>query len=354
MYRKLFFAIATMVAAAVMTANAATPRLQFRADSACKVLQLTDLHLQQAFPGEAEKVFARMDHLVSKENPDVIIVTGDMLFGRPARPMTKRLVDKLDSYGIPWAVAYGNHDAELDLSRPAMSAVYAAGKNTLNTLNEAGELADLEIPVFQGDDAAFYLYVMDSHDYSKLKGVPGYAWFTMEQVQWMRNSCLARTAPDGTVAPALAFFHIPLPEYVDAWQPQNFAQPGYGNREMCAGIRGEAISCPRVNSGMYWAMRETGSVIGTFVGHDHDSDFTAVYYGIALSFGRYSGGNTVYNNLPRGGKIILMKAGERGFETWTRDDEDRITNHVYFDGQKLLRAKSRPRGTLEGTWTEVR
>ena len=32
--------------------------------------------------------------------------------------------------------------------------------------------------------------------------------------------------------------------------------------------------------------------------------------------GRYTGGNTVYNHLPNGARIILLKEDRPGFETW--------------------------------------
>ena len=34
--------------------------------------------------------------------------------------------------------------------------------------------------------------------------------------------------------------------------------------------------------------------------------------------GRYTGGNTVYNNLSNGARIIELTEGEKGFRTWIR------------------------------------
>ncbi|MCI6328522.1 MAG: metallophosphatase, partial [Bacteroidales bacterium] len=38
--------------------------------------------------------------------------------------------------------------------------------------------------------------------------------------------------------------------------------------------------------------------------------------GIYMCYGRYTGGNTVYNHLPNGARIILLKEDRPGFETW--------------------------------------
>ena len=63
--------------------------------------------------------------------------------------------------------------------------------------------------------------------------------------------------------------------------------------------------CPgALNTGMFAAMVETGSVMGVFVGHDHDNDYVVAEKGIALGYGRFSGDDTTYNN----GIISVLKS----------------------------------------------
>ncbi len=107
----------------------------------------------------------------------------------------------------------------------------------------------------------------------------------------------------------MAFFHIPLPEYAAAASSED---------AQLYGIRREK-SCPSLlNSGMFTAMKQAGDVMGTFVGHDHNNDYVVSWHGILLAYGRYSGGATVYNDLPNGARVIELKEGERGFRTWIR------------------------------------
>lgn len=62
--------------------------------------------------------------------------------------------------------------------------------------------------------------------------------------------------------------------------------------------------------------------------------FTDVHYisddprsDIAIEpYGRYTGGNTVYNNLSNGARIIELTEGEKGFRTWIR-----VKNHTEQD-----------------------
>ena len=91
---------------------------------------------------------------------------------------------------------------------------------------------------------------------------------------------------------------------------------------------------------MFAAMLESGSMMGVFCGHDHDSDYIVPHYGIALAYGRYSGDDTVYNHLAHGTRVILfdeaeLKAGERTFRTWIHEDDGRIQHKVKFKDGKL-------------------
>ena len=347
--------IITAIVVLALSAVAAHAReLKFKEDGTFKVMQLTDLHLNPKLPGECLLVFDRIDRLVAMEKPDFIAITGDMVYGKPAEEVIVKLRAQLDSYRIPWAVVYGNHDYQFNLTRAEMSKLYTDGEYNCNTLNENGELADMEIPVMDGDKPGYYIFMMDSHDYCAIKNIGTYGYFSWEQVQWLRESCKARTAEDGSVAPSLAFFHIPLCEYTDAWHRMENTRQGEGDFKHCVGMRGENIASGALNTGMFAAMKETGSVAGVFCGHEHDNDFLACYCGISVAYGRFTGAGAVYNNIPAGARIIQVKPLDRTIETWIRDDAGRFVRHVKSDGWELKTASSRPKGGSYGQWCPVK
>ena len=110
----------------------------------------------------------------------------------------------------------------------------------------------------------------------------------------------------GQPLPALAFFHIPLPEYNEIW-----------DRQLCEGHKHETICCPNFNSGFFAALRQGGDVLGTFVGHDHVNDFEGELDGIRLCYGRASGFNTYgFPGFERGARVIQLYEGQREFKTW--------------------------------------
>ena len=174
---------------------------------------------------------------------------------------------------------------------------------------------------------AALLYCLDSHSESLLEGIDGYDWFRAEQVAWLRDRCTARrTANGGRAVPSLAFFHIVLPEYLAAWRNPSNTHIGRAAEAECPGA---------LNTGMFAAMIETGSVAGTFVGHDHDIDYLVAEKGVCLGYGRFSGDNTTYNNLRPGVRLLLLTEGERGFETWIREDDGRMVDHARFVEGKI-------------------
>lgn len=343
--KKIISTLAALAACFAMKAQVPA----FNPDGNFKIMQLTDLHLNPNYPKNVDEVLGRIDSMVSLESPDCIMITGDLVYGKPCEVVIRRLVEQLDSYSIPWAVMFGNHDAEQNLSRAEMSALYVQGKWCLNKLNDKGELADVEIPVLKDGKPLWYMYAMDSNDYSPIKGIGTYGYFSFEQVGWMLGCCKARTAEDGAVAPSVAFFHIPLTEYIDAWALLDNPRQGVRDRDHCIGLRGENVGHGALNTGMFAAMKQGGSIRGVFVGHDHDSDFVACYKGIALCYGRFSGSDTVYNNIPRGARFIELHAGSSEFSTWMRDDQGRMLRPVVSDGSTIRRDETRYAKGLYGS-----
>ena len=182
--------------------RAQQPVLRFGDDGTFRIAQFTDMHLDASTPrrlAEAEKTFARLDRVVALERPDLVVFTGDVVTGAPAEGMWRRLLDTMAARRVPFCVVLGNHDAEQDLTRAQIAQLVTSCGGSLNTLNEAGELADRELEVLghASQQPALVLYCLDSHDYSTVEGIDGYGWFTPAQVAWLRNCCTARTAASG-------------------------------------------------------------------------------------------------------------------------------------------------------------
>ncbi len=331
--------LAALCILAAGTLQAKSPRLSFDEKGEFRIMHLTDCHMQYEKPELWNRTLARIDTILKAEHPDMVVFTGDIVTGaRSLRvDMWHVLIDKMDSYKIPYVIVYGNHDAEgfPMLKRPEMSSLVTAGKYALNTLNEKGELADMRIPVHAHKDGkpAFDIYVLDSHDYTETMGFDKnygkYAWFTHAQVDWLRNECVASTKGNGGVnIPSMAFFHIPLFEYGQA-----------ADKGPIIGVRGEREACGTINSGMFAAMFETGNVMAVFAGHDHNNNYIVNHCGIVLGYGGFSGDDTTYNDLAHGLRMIVVKEGSPEFTTWIHDEDGRIRFFSEYRNKELKQIK---------------
>ena len=165
------------------------------------------------------------------------------------------------------------------------------------------------VPVYGADHKTTkaLLYCIDSNDYPESKDYGTYDWIHFDQVTWYRQTSARFTKENGgNPLPALAFFHIALPEY-DA----------IPNNGTMLGEKNEGSGASKINSGLFASFIEMGDVMGAFVGHDHDNDFIGTHYQIALAYGRVTG-TDAYGDLERGMRVIELKENERSFDTWVR------------------------------------
>ncbi|WP_154651966.1 metallophosphoesterase [Phocaeicola barnesiae] len=309
----------------VLVANA--QELHFRDNGTFKIVQFTDTHFCP-MKTESDVAIDVIRKTVAAEKPDVLVLTGDVVTGEPAAEGWKRVLSVLDETEIPYILMNGNHDTEQDLSYQEITRLITSANNCLNEVNDKGELSDriLEVKDKQGISTEALIYCLDSHSNSLLSQVGGYAWINYDQIAWYRDQSNRYKAQNGgEPIPALAFFHIPLVEYTEAFNQREGA---------FSGIRLER-ECPAdINSGMFGAMLEQGDVMGVFTGHDHDNDYVASYKGITLGYGRFSGGKTTYIDLQPGARVITLYEGRKEFTSYIRLQDGRIIDK--------LNSKARP------------
>lgn len=296
----------------LLTANAygQSPSLEFGSDGEFKIVQFTDVHFKYGNP-KSDIAIRRINEVLDKEQPDLVIFTGDVIYSEPADSGMTAVLACVSGRKIPFAVTFGNHDDEQGMSRPQLYDLIRTFPYNIQPDRGEAESPDyvLEVKSRDGDRTAALLYCLDSHSYSTIEGIRGYGWLSFEQIEWYRRTSRAYTSENhGSPLPALAFFHIPLPEYNAAAADENAVMYGTRMEKACA---------PELNSGMFAAMKESGDIMGIFTGHDHDNDYTVLWKGILLGYGRYTGGDTVYNHLPNGARVIVLKEGCRTFTTWT-------------------------------------
>lgn len=297
--------------------------LRFNVAGKFKIVQFTDIHFKPGNPA-SDIALERINEVLDAEKPDLVVFTGDIIYAAPADTAMLQVLEPVAKRNIPFAVTFGNHDDEHGMSRTQLYDVIRKVRG--NLLPDRGETPspDYVLPIKSSSDAnknAALVYCLDSHAYSPLSDVGGYAWFTFDQINWYRQQSTAyRAKNDNQPLPALAFFHIPFPEYNMAASDEN---------AIMRGTRMEQSYGPKLNTGMFAAMKEMGDVMGTFVGHDHDNDYSVLWHNILLSHGRFTGGNTEYNHLPNGARVIVLDEKVRKFTSWIRQKGGILNSITY-------------------------
>ena len=306
----LRFVLTILGVAMYCVLNAQT--LKFGSDRKFKIVQFTDVHWVS---GSEHSVVSEkcMNRVLDEEKPDLVVFSGDFVTGKPAAKGLEEVLQPTVSRGIPFAMTFGNHDDEQGLTRTQLfDIIQTIPYNLTDSVAGVTGVTNFILPLKSSDgkkDAAI-LYCMDSHSYSQIKGIGGYDYIKFDQIRWYRENSAKYTKQNGgTPLPSLAFFHIALPEYNQAASDET---------AILVGTRKEKACAPQLNSGMFASMKEMWDILGVFVGHDHDDDYAVFWKGILLAYGRYTGGDTVYNNLSNGARVIEMTEGSPNFRTWIR------------------------------------
>ncbi|WP_340025401.1 metallophosphoesterase family protein [Paenibacillus sp. FSL K6-1096] len=306
-----------------------TRKLSYRPDGTFTIVQFTDLHWMDGRE-EDQRTRALMERVLKAEQPDLVVFTGDTIYTGPVREgelpcqnpkqAFRDAVAAVETAGVPWAFVFGNHDTEngvsyselMEIAHEHPHCVAEAGpEDVAGSGNYVLEIAGIE------NDAGALLYMLDTGAYTPLKQIPGYNWVRQSQIRWLtEQSARLNSGENGPKRPALAFFHIPLPEYLEMW-----------NTQVCYGQKHENVCAPVLNSGLFTALVEMGDVAGTFCGHDHVNDFTGTLHGIRLSYGRATGYNTYgHEGMMRGARVIRLNQGAPSFDTWLRLEDGSLVS----------------------------
>ena len=253
------------------------------------VLNFSDTHFSDydyrawfAFEGEAT-----MRRLVAETNPDLITLSGDLVCGDSTLYSMKRLTDLMESFGVPWAPVYGNHDDEAncdlnylaDIMLKSPHCVMQKGDPAMGVGNYVISICE------ENADGTLLLkealVMMDSH----------HSQPNETQQQWFSWVADGVNAVSGNTAEIALMLHIPLPDYQTAYDAAWNAEKKCWNEGYNAyGALHEKICCERdgndapVNRGFFDIIKSKGTVKHVLCGHEHMNNFSIEYEGVCLTY----------------------------------------------------------------------
>lgn len=308
--RKLLFCILFL---SVLQIQAQTT-LHFK-NGQFKIIQFTDLHWSEGdkYKSINDSTASLMKNLIKEEQPNLVVLTGDIAVSNEADRSWKDIIAIMKEADVPFIVNFGNHDTETAFTKQEQLNILM--KEPLSLTFNASEFIDgvgnchIPIRAEKSDSTKWVLYFFDSHSYTNNhKELGYYDWIKGNQIEWYRSVSNKYKLQRNTTLPALAFFHIPLPEYKTVKEmPETL-----GNKL-------EEVCSPKVNSGLFSAFIEQKDVLGVFTGHDHNNDYIGVLSKIALAYGRKTGYASAYKELlDRGARVIIISENDAIMKTYIR------------------------------------
>jgi 3',5'-cyclic AMP phosphodiesterase CpdA len=268
-----------------------------------RILQLTDTHICASIStiGTDRKVFDACYALIKEAQPDLIIVTGDLVFPIPLHTFGNdnlkaigQFCKFMDHIGIPWAMVYGNHDTEIvaKYSAQELSGLY---RYYADEANSVMLYADHQPDVYgrynqylriENSDHSLnrIIFLVDSNDYVKGTGkINEYDSVHPDQIQWYEETIDKVCEEEGRQVSSFVFMHIPFRAFADA---QEALKNNSSDAVYLFGENGEEVCHPDFDSGFFDVILKKGSTQAVFIGHDHLNNMAVRYKGIDLVYSK--------------------------------------------------------------------
>ena len=313
-------------------------------DRPIRVLQLTDMqtvdltHIRNAtrdrqikgayfkhgMYGMEERTYAHVRALVKEVAPDLILLTGDNVYGEfdDAGLMTSELIELMESFEIPWAPVFGNHDNETRMGVNWQCKQFESAPHCLFARGSVTGNSNYAIYLENGEKPAFVIAMMDSNgchnvgnpvapeegvqpdniDYDLLTHKAG---IYPDQVAWYKQAVAG--------LPNAIFLHVQLHAF---WQAIT-ERYGYEFRTDLATDRDGDVGFYPEHMGeggfvdpdhsLFEAAR-AADCKAIFAGHQHRVDSIVKWQGVTLGYGLKTGYCTYWRGGATGGTLHEISA----------------------------------------------
>ncbi len=251
-----------------------------------------------------ERCLSYIGETVEATNPDLILLTGDIVYGEfdDNGSALLSLVEYMESLDIPWAPIMGNHENESKMGADWQCEVLENAENCLFKQRTLTGNGNYTVGIKQGGELKRVFFMLDSNGCggmsaeSKANGhmKAGFG-FGDDQIEWYENIAerIVKYSPDTKLSVAFhgvpAFFREAAEKYgfdgtntpidIDNHADKADSDFGYIGQNFTGGTWGDEL---------YGISKEVG-VDSMFVGHLHGNNASIVHDGIRLQFGNKTG-----------------------------------------------------------------
>ena len=286
-----------------------------------------------------ENCFKYIEDAVNKVNPDLIIILGDIIYGEfdDAGTSLLALIEEMESYEIPWAPLYGNHENESAKGAKWQNQMLENAEHCLFKKGDTDGNGNYTIAIKQGAELVRMFYIMDSNHCKNAynpqeNGVITTMGFTNNQIVWLYNRMEALKDVNGENVATSLCYHVPTQEFVFADEQYSKKSASYtigSEVQKAAGAddfgsnRGsltlQNFIAPNYNGEAFLSILKKYGTDTVFSGHLHKTNTSIMYEGIRWTFGLKTGTYDSYNAGELGGTQMLLNA--KGYSI----------KHIYYD-----------------------
>ena len=312
--------------------------------------RLGSTHMEYWHPdNKDERCYNYLRDIIENTKPDLIIVTGDIIYGEfdDSGKSLLEFVEFMESFRIPWAPVFGNHENESKMGADWQSQQFEVAEHCLFLQRRLVGNGNYTVGIEQGGRLTRVFFMLDSNgcgNASDATMANGHTQreqgFSKNQISWYNKTAKAILAESADTKLSFAF-HIQLEVFKDAFakyteDPENHVFIDYteNKSEGDFGYIEKHYRGFDADKKIWNGLKELG-VDSIFVGHEHSNSASIVYEGVRLQFGMKCTAYDSLNYVSSSGMIEHTYYSENtpwvGGSVFSLDKDGNIVNpHIYY------------------------
>ena len=282
------------------------------------ILQISDPQIidsTQARPGESvssyyapekmeDRLFKFLRETIEATKPDLILITGDLVYGKFDDKGTSllALIAAMESYKIPWAPVFGNHDNESKMGVDWQCEQLEKAEYCLFKQRELSGNGNYTVGIAQGGKLTRVFFMMDTNACGEASAASlanghtynSYVGFRDDQVNWFMEvgTRINELSPDTKVSFA---FHIQMLQFKNALGKYGFTNTNTKENPISIdwhpdkedgdfGYIGANLKGPWDTNNLVFNKMLSIGMDSVYVGHEHNINASVVYQGVRYQF----------------------------------------------------------------------
>jgi len=302
-----------------------------RKHKAIKLLQLTDMQLidatQRRTPDRLppdqimacqpemieQNVLTHIKSLVAQTRPDLIFITGDLIYGSfdDAGTSLELFCDFMDSLEIPWAPVFGNHDNESNKGVDWQCSILEKAKYCLFCRGNVSGNGNYTVGLAVDNELVRVMHMLDSHG---CKGQCESGLYP-DQLEMVRKNTEHICQNQGRNVPAFLCCHHPTLEFAEAAKAKGYVTDDDGFYQIGIDVEAKdgdfgSKQFPQlihsINVPGFMEFAQACNIDGVFVGHIHSINTCITYKNIRWVFGLKTGQYDFHIPGQLGGTLVRL------------------------------------------------